>query len=351
MRRAAALAALLLTAGCSSPLERVFSFSGDAPSRTGLVPLGDGAVFGNDAGRVVLLGPDGVARWTAELAHEVRIRPVVVGETVVVATAAGDVVGLDAKSGFQRWRTEIPGGAAALAGAGTRAHLLSEQGELHGLEAGTGLVVWHVQCAPALGLKPGAAARAGLEVAPGGQLLVSGPSAVMAISADDGTRRWRAAVREPTGLLVEEGLVWTVDQGGHALALALETGEIRRQRSLGAAPVSPPARALDRLWVGLGNRTLVGFRPGDEAPPWTVEVPAPVVAAVAEFEGRLLVPTSGREGRLLAIDIGAPGNAPSARVDSPLRTSPLVRADLAWQLAQDGRVLAFRLRSVAGSAR
>ena len=161
MRPAAALAALLLSVGCNSPLEQVFSFSGDAPSRTGLVPLGDGAVFGNDAGRVVRLGPDGVARWTAELAHEVRIRPVVVGETVVVATSAGDVVGLDAGSGLQRWRTEIRGGAVALAGAGTRAHLLSEQGDLLGIDTVTGLLVWRVQCGPALGLKPGASARTG----------------------------------------------------------------------------------------------------------------------------------------------------------------------------------------------
>ena len=43
--------ALLLAAlcpACSAPLLPVFTISGDAPSRTGLTALGDGAVFGND---------------------------------------------------------------------------------------------------------------------------------------------------------------------------------------------------------------------------------------------------------------------------------------------------------------
>ena len=50
----------LLLGGCSSPLMPVFTVSGDAPSRTGLTPLGEGAVFGNDAGRVIRL--DGAGR-------------------------------------------------------------------------------------------------------------------------------------------------------------------------------------------------------------------------------------------------------------------------------------------------
>ena len=80
-------------------------------------------------------------------------------------------------------------------------------------------------------------------------------------------------------------------------------------------------------------------------------VPGLVVARVVEFQGRLLVPTAAREGRLLALDVGAPGNPPAARLDSPLRTAPLVRGDTAFVLAQDGRVVGFRLRSVAGSER
>jgi outer membrane protein assembly factor BamB len=341
---------LLLCLGCSSPLQRVFSVSGDAPTRSGLSALGDGAVFGNEAGRVLHLGASGVLLWTAELAHEVHVTPLVVGDTVVATTTATDVVGLDAATGTRRWRTELQRTTAALAGLRGRAHLLQDDGELVAFEATTGAVAWRTAFGSALGLHPTGPSRLGLSAAPGERLLLAGPAAIIALGRD-GARRWRAAVREPLGLLVEGGLVFTVDATGLLLALDLETGEVRWQRALGAPPASPPAAALDRLWVGLQNQTLVGLRVRDDGPLWTVQVPGPVIAPVVEFEGRLFVPTSGREGRLLALEVGAPGNPPAAQLDSPLRTAALVRGSTLWVLPQDGRVVAFRLRSVAGNGR
>ncbi len=340
----------LVCLGCSSPLQKVFSTSGDAPSRSGLAALGAGAVFGNEAGRVVRLGPGGALLWTAELAHEVHLTPVVVGDTVVAATTGTELVGLDAVTGARRWRTELPRTGTALTGLGSRVHLLSDDGELFALEARTGVLVWRTAWGNPLGLRAPGQGRLAVVAANPDRLLLTGPAAVVAVGLD-GSRRWRTAVHEATGLLVEEGLVWTVDQGGEVLALDLETGEVRWQRALGAPAASTPAFALERLWVGLRNQTLVGLRPKDEGPLWSVQLPGPALAPVVEFQGRLMVPTSGREGRLLALDVGAPGNPPSARLDSPLRTAPLVRGDTVWVLALDGRVVGFRLRSAAGSER
>ncbi len=341
---------LPLCLGCSSPLEKVFSLSGDAPSRSGLVPLGDGAVFGNEAGRILRLGPGGAAQWTAELAHEVRLAPAVAANVVVVATTGSDLLGLDVASGNRRWRTELTRPAAALAALGTRVYVLLDDGDLLAVESSSGDVVVRAALGSALGLHPGGAARLALAAAAADRLVLAGPAAVLAVGAD-ATRRWRTPVREPLGLLPLEGRVWTVEQSGRVLALDLATGELLWQRALGAPPTSPPAHALDRLWVGLANQTLVGFRLKDEGPLWTVQVPGPVVAPVVEFQGRLLVPTAAQEGRLLALDVGAPGNPPSARLDSPLRTSPLVRGNTAWVLPQDGRVVGLRLRSAGGSGR
>lgn len=341
---------LLALVGCHSPLEKVFSTSGDAPSRSGLTALGEGAVFGNEAGRVLRLGAQGEVVWTAELAHEVRLAPAVVQQTVVATTTGTDVVGLDAATGARLWRIDLPRTAAALCGIGSTAFVLTDDGELVALEARTGVVQSRTAWATALGLHPPSPARLTLVAAPGERLLLGGPAAVLALGADS-ARRWRALVRETLGLLVQEGLVYTVDPSGRVLALDLESGEVRWQRALGARPASSAAYALDRLWVGLDNQTLVGFRPKGEDPLWTVQVPGPVVAPLVEFQGRLLVPTGAREGRLLALEVGAPGNPASAQLDSPLRSSPLVRGDSVWVLAQDGRVVGFRLRSVAGSGR
>jgi outer membrane protein assembly factor BamB len=342
---------LLLCAGCSSPLERVFSTSGDAPSRSGLAVLDNGAVFGNEAGRVLRLGPQGEVLWTAEMAHEVRLPPAVVGRTVVATTLGTDAAGFDAGTGARRWRLELPRPAAALVGLGKTAYFLSDDGELLGLDAETGALQSRTALAAALGVHPGAAARLSLAVAPGERLLLAGPGAVLALGADT-SRRWRATVQGALGLHVQDGLLFTVDQNGRVLGLDLETGEVRWQRALEAHATSPPAFALDRLWVGLENLTLVGFRPTNAADPlWSVQVPGPVVAPVVEFQGRLLVPTAARQGYLLALEVGAPGNPPSAQLDSPLRTAPVPRGDAFWVLAQDGRVVGFRLRSVAGSGR
>lgn len=341
---------LLVWCGCSSPLEKVFSISGDAPSRSGLLPLGDGAVFGNEAGRVLRLGPGGAPVWTAELGHEVRLTPVLAGDAVVVATTGGELLSLDSATGKRRWRSELARAAVAVLSAGARLYVLQEDGELLALDAGTGETFLRAALGAPLGVRPGAPAHLALTAAGERRLVLAGPAAVVAVGPDGG-RQWHTPLHEAMGLLLVDGLAWTVESSGRAVALDLETGDVRWQRALGAPAASPPARALDRLWVGLANQTLVGFRPEEAGPLWTVQVPGPVVAPVVEFQGRLLVPTAGREGRLLALDVGAPGNPPSARLDSPLRTSPLVRGTTAWVLPQDGRVVGFRLRSAAGSGR
>ena len=98
------------------------------------------------------------------------------------------------------------------------------------------------------------------------------------------------------------------------------------------------------MWVGLDDRSLLGLDVRGEGPPFRATLPGPMVAGVAEWQDWVLVPTSGNDGRLLAIDLVRPGSPATARVDSPLRTRPLVHGPVAWQLAADGRVLGFRLR-------
>jgi outer membrane protein assembly factor BamB len=345
-----ALSLPLLLAGCTAPLERTFSTSGDASTRSGLTALGDGAVFGNEAGRVLRLGARGEVQWTAELAHEVRLSPLVVRDTVVATTTGNDAVGLDAATGARRWRTELPHPAVAVAARGGSACLLLEDGTLVLLDAATGVLQSQTPWANALGIHPPAPAHLALLAAPAGQLLLAGPGAVVAIAADGG-RRWRSVVREAAGLLVHDGRIYTVDAAGTLLALDIDSGEVRWQRALGARPASGVAFGLDRLWVGLENQTLVGVRSADTDPLWTVQVPGPVVAPPVEFLGRLLVPTADREGRLLALEVGAPGHPASAQLDSPLRTSPLVRGNAVWVLAQDGRVVGYRLRTAGETGR
>jgi outer membrane protein assembly factor BamB len=175
-------------------------------------------------------------------------------------------------------------------------------------------------------------------------VLAIGPAAVLLLSAEDGALRWKAPARDPTGAVLEADALWIAEQSGRLLVLDPRTGAQRRVVSLGPRAISPPTAALGRIWVGLEDHSLVGVDAHDAQPPWRASLPAALLGGVAEWQDRVLVPTAGREGRLLAIDLARPGSPATARVDSALRTRPLVRGTVAWVLASDGRVLGFRFR-------
>lgn len=247
-RLASGLLPAALCLACSAPLVPVFTISGDAPSRTGLTPLGDGAVFGNDAGRVIRLDGAGRVLWTVETGAEIELPLVVSDDGVVGAISGGDtLVALDAATGHERWRAGGQPPVAALAGVGTRLVLLGKEGELRSFPAGAGGLPSRRGWNASLGLR-GRSPPRGL-VALERAVLAIGPAAVLLLSAEDGALRWKAPARDPTGAVLEADALWIAEQSGRLLVLDPRTGAQRRVVSLGprAIPRRPPPR-----WDGLG---------------------------------------------------------------------------------------------------
>ena len=339
----ASLALVVLLGACTPPLVPVFSLSGDAPSRTGLTPLGEGAVFGNDAGRVIRLDGAGRLQWVVETGGAVELPLAVTDDGVVGALTGGDtLVALDADTGHERWRAGGQPDAAAVTGVGSRLLLLAREGELRSFAARSGGMPLRRGWNASLGIRPRTPARGLLSLGDGA--LAIGPAAVLSLSAEDGALRWKAPVHEPLGAIVDGEQVWVVEQPGRLLALDRRTGAQRRAVPLGQRAASPPSLALGRVWVGLEDRALVGIDTRGVEPAWRASLPALLLGGVAEWQDRVLVPTAGREGRLLAIDLAHPGSPATARVDSALRTRPLVHGPVSWVLAADGRVLGYRFR-------
>src|SRR5262249_48334753 len=224
------LMALLLAAlcpACSAPPLPVFTISGDAPSRTGLTPLGDGAVFGNDAGRVIRLDGAGRVLWTVETGAEIELPLVLTEDGVVGAVSGGDtLVALDADSGHERWRAGGQPPVAGLTAAGTRLVLLGKEGELRSFSARSGGLPLRRGWNASLGLRRGSPPRGLLSLERG--VLAIGPAAVLLLSPEDGALRWKAPVREPTGAVLEGDALWIAEQSGRLLVLDGRSGAQRR---------------------------------------------------------------------------------------------------------------------------
>jgi outer membrane protein assembly factor BamB len=97
--------------------------------------------------------------------------------------------------------------------------------------------------------------------------------------------------------------------------------------------------------VGAEPPQLLELSPADGKRLSGVSLPAPLVTQLAVHGELLLVPTSGREGQLLALRRQGTAPAFSLRADTPLRTPPIVMGDQLFVLGLDGRVLSWSIRT------
>ncbi|WP_347402494.1 PQQ-binding-like beta-propeller repeat protein [Corallococcus macrosporus] len=344
-----------------APVEAAFQYSSDASSRTGLTALADGVLLGNEAGAVVRLDREGRPVWTARLGREVAVAPVLAGDSVIVGTVVGELACLSLQDGKERWR--LGGEPPVLAppvvdDAGRTVFLVAPDGAVHALAADSGQARWKrpapgasaqaPESAPVKPLEPQVSVAPALRAAPvlvEGVLVVPLASGLWALDAESGEPRWSKPVTDVVGLDSERDTVFVATRPGQVLALSVKDGSTRWEQRFADGVTGPPARALGALWVGAGPTSLVGLSTSEGREVARVALPSPLVGRVqVGLEDLLLVPTSGREGRLIALK--APGWTPAftVRADTPLRTRPVVRGPLVFVLGLDGRVLAWRLR-------
>lgn len=352
-----------------SPVDPAFQFSSDASSRTGLTALADGVLLGNEAGAVLRLDRDGHPVWTARLGREVAVAPAVAGDGVIAGNVVGDVVCLALEDGKERWR--LGGEPPVLTppvvdAAGDTVFLVAPDSSVRALAVDSGQVRWKrpavkpQQAAPprasegdagasavALALPAAAPSPPPAPVLVEGVLVVAlGDSGVWALDARSGAARWSLPVKDVVGMDSERDTVFVATRPGRVLALAVKDGGTRWEHHFADGVTGPPARALGALWLGAAPSSVVGLSTTEGREIARVALPSPLVGRVqVGLEDLLLVPTSGHEGRLVALK--APGwtQAFTVRADTPLRTRPVVRGPRVFVLGLDGRVLAWRLRA------
>lgn len=345
-----ALALTLVAAvGCKEPAQTAFRHSTDASSRAGLVALSDSVLTGNEAGAVVRLDRDGQLLWRVALGSEVATRPARAGDSVIAGTVAGDLVRLALTDGAERWRLtgEPPVLTAPVVDEeGTSVYLVAPDGAVRAHAVDTGKVRWRHPAPQAQ--EPAPATPRGLPAPALSQgLLVAwlGNPGLVALSTADGTRAWARDVRDVVGLEVWRDAVYVSTRQGRLVALRVKDGSPLWEQALAESLTGPPSVALGTLWVGAAPTQLVGLVLADGKEVARVTLPDPLITRVTSIRGELLlVPTSGREGRLVVLKPAGWERAFTLRADTPLRTPSVVMGDQLFVLGLDGRVLSWRLR-------
>jgi outer membrane protein assembly factor BamB len=257
MKRAlVAVAAALALAGCSSfsgfSLNPVDWFSRSAPPPPApLVPIANPVPV-----RVL---------WQASIgkADLATFTPAVAAGSVFAAAADGTVVRLDAASGRQIWRVRAP--ATLTGGVGSDGKLVvvgSAEGEVIALDADGG-TLWRARVSSEVLSAP--------VVAEDVVVVRSADSRIFALDARDGRRRWvfqRAApalaVRSTAGVAVEGGFVFAGFSGGKLIAVTLTNGGMRWE---GTVSIPKGTTELERVsdvvgvpWVGGREACAVAYQ-------------------------------------------------------------------------------------------
>ena len=214
----AAVGSLCLLAGCSS-----------------LNPFSSKKVR-NEPAPLVQFKPTMATRtlWTADIGKsgDYFLSPVFNGGKIYAASAAGELVSIDASNGKQLWRTKAGTGiTAGVATDGNTVAVGGTGGAVMAFDAATGKLRWKMQApteilsAPAVG---------------NGMVVVrSMDNLIAAYDAESGTRRWfvqRSApplvLRAAPGIVIAEGLAYVALPAGRLLALSTTTGVARWEATI-----------------------------------------------------------------------------------------------------------------------
>jgi outer membrane protein assembly factor BamB len=234
--------------------------------------LGDGTT----GGVVALELATGAIKWRTTTPRQVRGGPAVSGTTVAAVQLDGTVLGLDADTGAERWRSELgigisPSAAAIFAPPTADAGdiLVGNQRHLAAISAAEGAMVWTVDPVP-----DGRDSEALSAVAIGDGAAVGvfnrALGGVGAWDRTTGTERWRFTGELTTAInaspVIADGLVYVVNGVDEVFALDLATGAKRWQIKLdpagfawGNATVGTPAIANRVLVVPTLYRDLVAL--------------------------------------------------------------------------------------------
>ncbi len=291
-----------------------FATGGEVRSRPAVDPAAGRVWFASADGCIYCLNTDGAELWRQDTGAAVYSSPLRVGDRLLCANNAGDVLSLDPATGAEQWRNEDPGYSieSDLCSDGEKVYAGCWDRFVYAIDLEAGSLVWKV---PGKGSeKEGGASRyyspadcgpvvvgdslfvtdrgywlAVLDTATGQQRMAEGKSAAVCASADgrfayvrhsdgrvskrgsDGAAVWTAEVPTgsvPTPPVASEGRVWMLSSLGTLSCIDEATGQVQWQYK--AFPdlyaFGAPAVDEERAYMGDMGGNLVALSVAQRSP-------------------------------------------------------------------------------------
>lgn len=231
----------VIAASAEGNIARVESESGrllwrvksETPLTAGVGSDGNMLVFGGHKGTVLAFDMDGKAIWKVQASSEVLSSPVVGQGIVVVRSVDNRIVGLDARTGEQKWTVQRPSPPLTLRNApgmivvGKDVIIAQPGGKLISLVLATGAPRWEV----AVGEARGATELERVTDIGGTPVLFEGQVCAAAyqgrvgcFDAATGAARWNKDLSSEVGVSVDQRFVFAVDDKGAVSAFDRESG-------------------------------------------------------------------------------------------------------------------------------
>lgn len=232
----------------------------DTPLTAGVGTDGNMLVVGGNEGTVLAFDMDGKAMWKYQASSEVLSSPVVGQGVVVVRSVDNRIVGIDAKTGQQKWTVQrtspslILRNAPGMVVADKDVIIAQPGGKLISLLLATGAPRWEA----AVGEARGATELERVTDIGGTPVLFEGQVCAAAyqgrvgcFDAATGAPRWNKDLSSEVGVSVDQRFVFAVDDKGAVSAFERETGaSVWKNDKLGYRRVSTP--------VSYGRAVAVG---------------------------------------------------------------------------------------------
>lgn len=276
----------------------------------------DGMVYfaGGFAEALALDAATGEQRWRAELPTPSRAAPTVADGRAFVVTIDNRLIALDAATGRTLWTFDSPAATAALLGgaapaaADGAAVAAMTTGEIIAFRAVNGRVTWDdaLTAVRRIGVSEAIPAARALPVISEGQVIAVGAAGFStAIDFATGTRIWDRGVGGIETPAVVGGYVFLATDGGQLLALRRQDGQVVWATDMAAAAGDTEERGSDiyvnlyagpiaaggKLAVVRGDGKLLFFRPSDGALDSRIDLPARTVLAPIVADRTLYVLT------------------------------------------------------------